>query len=185
MNGPTGNEPMAEQDHLVRTSNVARDGWKRTLEDVEAMLNDRQAAGYETLFVPGANTAASAPDTGETDEWGLSYIVGSEKAEEFLAFYKETDFDETAVYQAVSTGYAFVVTELIDHDTDHILFVAGSYQLRFAGPLVRTATERGEMQTHLRTIDGTTLAVIEHDDVDAFFPEPQREQILSYGLSDG
>lgn len=175
---------MAESDHLVQTSNVAREGWKRTLEDAEAMMDDRQEAGYETLFVPGANTAASAPDTGETDEWGLSYIVGSDKAEAFREFYEGTEFDETAVYQATQTGYGFLVTELIDHDTDRVLFVAGSYQLRFAGSLVRTATDRGRMQTHLRTIDGTTLAVIEHDDVEAFFPEPLQEQILSYGISE-
>ncbi len=183
MTGPAKNEPTGEQDHLVQTSDVAREGWKRTLEDVEAMMDDRQDAGYETLFVPGANTAASAPDTGETDEWGLSYIVGSDKAAEFLEFYEGTEFDETAVYQAAQTGYAFVVTELIDHDTDRVLFVAGSYQLRFAGPLVETATGRDTMQTHLRKIDGTTLAVIEHDDVDAFFPEHLQEQIRSYGLS--
>jgi len=174
MSGPTGNEPMAERDRLVQTSDVAREGWKRTLEDVEAMVDDRQDAGYETLFVPGANTAASAPDTGETDEWGLSYIVGSDKAEAFREFYEGTTFDETAVYQATSTGYAFVVTECIDYDTSRVLFVAGSYQLRFAGPLVRTAADHGRMQTHLRTLDGTTLAVIEHDDVDAFFPDPER-----------
>lgn len=178
MTGPTGDEPMAERDHLVQTANVAREGWQRTLDDVEAMIDDRRAAGYETLFVPGANTAASAPETGETDEWGLSYIVGSDKAEAFREFYEGTTFDETAVYQATATGYAFVVTELIDHDTDRVLFVAGSYQLRFAGQLVETALDRGRMQTHLRTIDGTTLAVIEHDDVEAFFPDPER--ILSY-----
>lgn len=167
-----------DSERLARTSDEATDGWTRTLEDLEAMAADREAAGYETLTLPAADTTPKSPDTGETDEWGLAYVVGDEMADDLEAFDDGFAVDETGVYQASSTGYAFIVTECIDHTAEKVLFVAGTYRLQFAAPLVRTATDRGEMRTHVKRFGGPTVRTIEHDDVEAFFPDPER--IISY-----
>lgn len=108
-------------------------------------------------------------------------IVPSNQAESFLAFSDRAAFDETAVYQASAGGRAFVVTECPDTDADLVLYVAGTYDLQNASPLVETAVEREEMYTHLKKLAGTHLATLEHDDAEQFFPDP--DQIYAYDVN--
>jgi hypothetical protein len=157
-----------------RAPDVVRDGWNRTVRDVRAMARDREAAGYDTLALFADDTAPVAPGTGSADRWGLTYVVGDDVAETFRAFDDRTAFDETAVYQRSAQGNVFVATECLDLDAEAVFFVAGVYRRRHAGALVRAATERGRMWTRIRTLDGTVVGSIEHDDPTAFFPEPTR-----------
>lgn len=168
-----------EGEHFAETADEARSGWEQTLQDMELMAADREDAGYDALTLPGVDTTPKSPDTGDTDEWGLSYIVADNQLEELEAFDTDIEFDGTAVYQAESAGHGFIVTECVDSDADRILFVAGTYQLRHAGPLVRTAVDREEMYTHIKRLDGTTVRTIYHSEAEPFFPDPDR--LLSYG----
>ncbi|WP_135667422.1 DUF7529 family protein [Halorhabdus rudnickae] len=161
---------LDDGEQLLATSEAARSGWEQTLEDVAAMARDRASSGFETLILTSDDTTPKPPGSGEADEWGLVYIVASNQAEELLAFSKETDFDETVVYQASSAGHVFVVTECLDTERDRALFVAGTYRKQNASVLVEAALEREEMYTHLKKLDGTLLETIEHDDAEQFFP---------------
>lgn len=173
-----GEVKLDDGERMARISQEARNGWGRMTEDMRAMAADREEAGYETLSVPAGDTTPKPPGSGDTDEWGLSYIIPGNKADDFLELYERADFDETGVYQASMSGISFIVTECLDHDEEIALFVAGSYRLQFAAPLVRTALERDRMFTHIKKLDGTHLGTIEHDDPDAFFPNP--EEIYAY-----
>lgn len=173
-----GEVTLDDGERMAQIGEEARNGWEQMIEDLRAMAADREDAGYETVILPAGDTAPKPPDSGDTDEWGLTYIVPSNRAEAFEELYERADFDETGVYQATTSGIRFVATECLDHDENIAVFVAGSYRLQFAAPLVRTALDRGEMYTHIKKLDGTTLATIEHDDPEAFFPDPER--IYSY-----
>ena len=165
-------------EKLARVVEQSSAGLERTIEDMNAMAADREEAGYETLTVAAGDTSPKTPTTGESDEWGLSYVVPGNVADEFVALRERAEFDEIGVYQADENGVRFIVTECLDHDEQIALFIAGAFRLQFAAPLVRTSLDRGHLYTHLKKLDGTHLGTIDHDDPDAFFPDP--ETVYSY-----
>lgn len=162
-----------DADQLARTAEQSQSGWKQAVADMKAMAADRAEAGYETLTVAAGDTTPKSPSTGDSEEWGLSYVVPGNVADEFTTLYARADFGETGVYQADAGPNRFIVTECLDHDAQIALFVAGGFRLQFAAPLVRTALDRGKMFTHLKKLNGTHLGTIEHDDPEAFFPDPE------------
>jgi hypothetical protein len=174
---PNGSE--ADDDRRrAETVSQSKEALQQTIADMNAMAADREEAGYETFTVAAGDTTPKAPDTGESDEWGLSYVVPGDVEDEFGALYDRADFDETGVYQADSEGVRFIVTECLDHDEGIAVFIAGTFRLMFAAPLVRAALDRGRMYTHVKKVDGTHLGTIDHDDPDAFFPDP--ESVYAY-----
>jgi hypothetical protein len=179
MVNPDGEGVPDELDRIADDADVIRDGWQRTVEDTRAMAADREDAGYETLVVFSQDTSPVAPDAEGAEHWGLTYLVDGDTAETVVDARERAEFDETAVYQAGAGPTTFIVTECLDHDEELVVFVAGAFRKREATGLVRAATERGEMHTHFRTLDGTVIASVEHDDVSAFFPDPQ--EYYSYG----
>jgi hypothetical protein len=161
-----------EIDRIAESPDSIREGWQRTIEDTRAMAANRKDAGYETLVLFSQDTSPVAPDAGDSEKWGLTYLVDGDTAEEFEAFRDRAEFDETAVYQAGTAGTIFVVTECLDHDAELALLVAGAFRRREAVDLVHAAVERGEMHTHVRLLDGIIVGSVSHDDADSFFPNP-------------
>ncbi|MFB6200619.1 MAG: hypothetical protein ABEI98_01265 [Halorhabdus sp.] len=171
---------LDDGERLLATSDAAQSGWEQTLADVEAMARDRAESGFETLVLTSDDTTPKPPKRGESTEWGLVYIVPSNQAAEYRSFAENPTFEETVVYQANSSGHVFVVTECLNTDRDLALFVAGTYRMQHASPLVEAALERGEMYTHVKELDGTRVTTIEHDDAEQFFPDP--DQFTAYDL---
>ena len=163
---------------LTQTLNKSNSGLKLAIEDMNAMATNRKEAGYETLTVAAGDTTPKAPATGESDEWGLSYVIPSNAADEFVTLHDRAEFDEIGVYQADEEGVRYIVTEHLDHDEQIALFIAGTFRLQFAAPLVRTALDRGHLYTHIKKLDGAHLGTIDHDNPDIFFPNP--EMVYSY-----
>jgi hypothetical protein len=161
-------EIVADHSEELKTN------WERALEDMQAMAEDREDQGYETLAIPAGDTTTLSPSMGEDDTWGLSHVVPDNYAEEFREHFEGATFDETGVYQMESGGFIFVVTECIDLDEEVVIFVAGSYDMRFSAGLVRTAVGRDEMHTHVKTLDETVLGTFDHDDPADFFPDPDK-----------
>ncbi|WP_123537202.1 DUF7529 family protein [Halosimplex salinum] len=180
--GSDGPDTPDRKEVVADHSEELKSDWQRALSDMQAMAEDREEQGYETLAIPAGDTTTLSPDMGDDDRWGLAHIVPNNYADDFEALYDESSFDETAVYQLESGGFAFLVTELIDHDAEVVVFIAASYDLRFAAGLVRTAMERDEMYTHVRTLDHTNLGTVHHDDPEAFFPDP--EAIYAYDVTE-
>lgn len=178
--GPDESE-LDEAERMAQTSDQTKGGWTRTLEDMRAMAADREESGYETLTVQAGNTAPIGPEQGDDEKWGLFYVIPGDVAEAVSNLLQETDFDETAVYQASIGQHTFIVTEAIDHDADQVFMIAGSYRRAVAPPLVRTAVERDRMYTHVKKLDGTYLGTVEHEDPSAFFPDP--DSIYAYEQS--
>jgi len=177
--GPDG---VDRKEIVADHSEELKSNWERALEDMQAMAADREDQGYETLAIPAGDTTTLSPSMGDDDDWGLSHVVPNNFAEDFEKQFETFSLDETGVYQMESGGFIFLVTECIDHDEEVVIFVAGSYDMRFSAGLVRTATERGEMHTHVRTLDGTLLGTFDHDDPADFFPEP--EQFYAYDITE-
>ena len=179
---PDGPNDVDRKEVVADHSEELTTNWERALEDMEAMAEDRENQGYETLTIPAGDTTTLSPSMGDDDTWGLSHVVPNNVAEAFREFFETFALDETGVYQMEAGGFVFVVTECIDHDAEVVIFVAGSYDMRFSAGLVRTAVEREAMHTVVKTLDGTVLGTFDHDDPSAFFPDP--EQFYAYDVTE-
>lgn len=163
-----------EKERMQRNHDALRSNWERTVEDMRAMAEDRRSNGYEAHTVAAQDTAPVSPKQEVRDYWGLSHLVPDNKVDTIEEYLEAGEFEETGVYQADAAGTTFMVTECIDHDSGLVLYVAGSFWMQDAPTLVEAATERGTMYTQFRTIDGTHVGGIEHDDAGAFFPDPDK-----------
>ena len=143
--------------------------WERTLEEMTALAAERADEGWDTLTVTAADTAPTPPDAGETDRFGLVYTVGGDVASDVAAAH-DAGFDRYEVYRRQVGGTLFLVTELRNTGERRAVFVAGAVDLTVADRLVEAARERGELYTHLQTLDWTHLGSVHHDDPGAFFP---------------
>jgi hypothetical protein len=150
------------------------------------MAADREEKGFETLTMPSHNTAMLAPADGDDDDdrFGLSHLVDSDDAAAFESFDEGFEPTETGVYQFEDVGNVFMVTEHIDYDDERILFIAAAFRMSDAPALVRAAMDRGKLHTYVRDGDGTVLGTYEHDDPDAFFPDPDAYYAFSPDVGD-
>jgi len=172
VNQTPGSGTPSDAERLSQTSAEATSGWQQAVQDMRAMAADREEKGFETVTIAAGDTSPVSPQAGEADDYGLSYIIPGNKVEAFEGRYLGNEFTETGVYQTSNGGHVFIVTEHIDPDAKEIIYLAGAYEMRHAAGLVRAATDRGKMYTRVKTLDHTEVGVFEHDDVSAFFPNP-------------
>lgn len=143
--------------------------WQQTLDEMESMAADRASEGWETLTVTAADTAPEPPDAGQSDRFGLVYTVDEETADAFPPIH-EKGFDRYEVYRRRVGNVTYLVTELQNTERREVVFVAGAVEMEFADELLDAAAERGELYTHLQTLDWTHVGSVRHDDPAAFFP---------------
>lgn len=153
------------------SADILNEGWEAAVRDMRAMAADRELKGYETLAIPSGNTAPVSPSQGD-DRIGFSHLVDRSDGRDFAVRYEGRNFTDTGVYQVADSGHVFLVTEHIDYDAETVIFIAGTYRVTDAADLVRAAMDRGKLYTYVRKLDRTILGTFEHDDVSAFFPDP-------------
>lgn len=158
-------------DDLRMAAQVDRnkEAWQQTLDDMTAMAEDRETAGWETLVVAAGHTAPEAPAHGDTDRFGLVHIVPGNKADPLIEAVDQGEFPVYEVYLGETETRVFLVTELLSPDIELAIYVAGNYRHRDAGPLIETAREEERMYTYLQKLDGTVLGSFEHDGYEKFF----------------
>ncbi|WP_435348434.1 DUF7529 family protein [Haloarchaeobius sp. HRN-SO-5] len=168
-----------EEDYAERIANnadVLTGAWERTLEELDALAEERAEEGWETVTVMAGNTAPQNRDAGDEDDdrFGLVFVVPSNHGEEFTDAFEGKDFPEYEVYRREVDGNAFLVVEYRDPDTETAIFVAGQYELRHAAGMVHDAEEAGEFYTYLQKLDQTILGVFRHDSHEKFVPYADR-----------
>jgi len=161
-------------DRVAANADAIREAWKATLEDMEAMAEARSADGWEAVTCVAVDTAPTNPDVGERDDFGLVFVLPNNMAEAFQEAYEGKSFPKYEVYRAADEGYAYVVVEYIDPETETVILVAGQYELRHAPGMVKAARREGEMYTYAQLIDKTRVGAFKHDGVDKFVPDVER-----------
>jgi hypothetical protein len=166
---------MTAPDELSRGKESLETGplnaaWNETLEDMWAMADELDAEGWDTLSVAADHTGPEGPEHGETDRFGLVYVIPGNEAESFEATATGS-FPRYDVFRQEVNGRVFVVTELLDPETETAILVAGNFWRHETDPLVAAVREAGEMYTHVQKLDGTQLGSFRHDEPAKFFPE--------------
>jgi len=151
---------------------VREGAWKQTLEDMEAIAADRRQGGWDVITVTAAHTDTVSKDMGEDDEFGLVHILPNNHADQFTETYDSEEFTEYLAYGTEIDKFMYVVTELIDSDTNRSILIASRYDMALSMGLVESAEDEGVLYTHVKTIDGTLLGTFEHEEYEPLVTRP-------------
>lgn len=168
-----GDEDPDYADRIADYADTHRDAWGRTLDDMEALAEQREAEGWSVVSVAAGHTAPTHPDVREDDRWGFVHVIPGNFADEFAEAFEAGEFPEYQVFQKEVSGRMFVVTEFRDPEAEVSILVAGSYEMRHAPALVKKAQREDEMYSYVQKLDGTVLGTFRHDEYDRFFPDPE------------
>jgi hypothetical protein len=166
-----GDSDVEDAERWAANADREKQAWEATLEDMQAMAEDLEAEGWDTVATAAGHTAPESPEAGDYDRFGLTYVVPDDFAEEFTDAFAVGDFPQFEVYRAEQDGRVFLVTVLMDPDAKQAILLAGTYEIRHALGCVKAAEEAGEMYTHVVTLDQTHLGSFRHDNHEKFFPD--------------
>ena len=170
-----GDEDLDHAEQLVAHADRNKEAWGRTLDDMTAMADEREAAGWDAVRIMAGHTAPEPPDAGVEDRFGLSYVVPGNQADPFLEAYEAGQYPLYEVYRGSTETRTFLVTELLDPDAERAIYITGNYRRLDARGLLRAAHRAGKMYSHLQTLDKTHLGSFEHDGYEKFFAERDLE----------
>lgn len=168
---PETSDDVDYADRLAGRSDALKDAWSATLADMEALAAEYEQEGWHVVAIPAGHTAPEPPDSGVEGRFGLVYLVADNHAEDFEEAFSVGEFPRYDVYRNAAGGEVFVVTVLLDPESESAILLAGGFTRYHAQSLVGTAIETGEMYTHVQTLDRTQLGSFRHDDPEKFFPE--------------
>ena len=150
---------------------IAKDAWERTLDDMDRTAEELENEGWDVLAVPAGSTAAEPPEDGPKGRFGFVHVVPGNFADEFREFVAAGEFPRFDVYRKEVEGHVYFVTALFAPEVNKAILIAGTYELRAAGPLYETAMGENEIYTHVQKLDQTTLGSFRHDAIEKFFPD--------------
>jgi len=171
MDGPE-DVPDPRTERRKDPTGAKTEAWKQTLEDMEAIAEDRRNDGWEVLTVVSAHTDTVSRDMGEDDTFGLVHVIPDNYADEFVEFYDGDEFTEYLAYGTDVEGFMYVVTELIDPEADRSVLIASRYDMTRSDGLVQSAVDEGVLYTHLKRIDGTSVGSFAHEEFDPLITKP-------------
>lgn len=166
-----------DADHIERIAGKAgalKSAWSQTNEDMQAIAEQRREDGWEVVAIPAVHTAPVSRDAGDDDRFGIVYVIPDNYADDFSEALDRGDFPRYEAYRNEIDGFVFLVTELLDPETETAILLAGQYELRNAQGMVTAAGDEGALYTHVEVLDGTVLGSIRHEEFEPLVPENYR-----------
>lgn len=167
---PETSEGADYADRLAARSDRLKNAWSATLDDMEALAAEYEDEGWDTVTIPSGTTAPEPPDSGVEGRFGLVYVIPGNYVDPFEEAFEAGEFPSYDVFRNESSGQVFLVTVLVDPDSETALFIAGGFERRHSRSLMSAARDEGAMYTHVQTLDETQLGSFRHDDPEKFFP---------------
>ena len=162
-------------ERVIDDTGAQTDAWTRTIEDMEAIAEERRAEGWTVeTFVTAHTGPISRDDNDNPDRFGLVTVLPDNYAEDFRAVYEHNDLDQYQVYSSEVEGFMYLVVEVLDFDSKTTLMLALRYDVVLARGMIASAYDEGTMFTHVKQIDGTELGVFQHDEFEPLLPERAR-----------
>jgi hypothetical protein len=172
----TGDDEGNYAERIAANADAEKDAWGMTLEDMNMMADDLESEGWDVVKVPASHTAPEGPEAGDSDRFGLVYVIPDNYADDFREAVEAGTFPQYQVFRKEMESRVFMLTQFLDPDTQTAILIAGTYEMMHAPPLVKTAVKEEEMFSHVQTLDGTVHGSFRHDDYTKFFPDPEKYQ---------
>jgi len=176
--GPSteGMDAVEEQhrraDELKDSAGELKAAWEDTIADMRAIAEQwREEEGYEVTDVVAVDAGPIGRDSNDEDgEYGIEFVIPDDDADAFVEAFEAGEYGQYDVYRGEVQADAFIVEELVDHEVERVILLAGAYHLRDTRMAAWAAREEGETFTFVRTLDGTRLGTFRHDGYEKFFP---------------
>lgn len=153
-------------------TSVQNEAWEQTNEEMTLLAEERREAGWEAVTIPAVHTSVFSRKAGADDEFGIEYVVPDNYAEDFSDAFEPGEFREYQAYRTTVSQGVFQVLELLAPGSETALLVAGMYKLQDASGLEESARQEGALYSFFRTIDGTRLGTVRHEEFEALLPKP-------------
>lgn len=164
-----------EFQQLSENADPLKTAWQATLHDLDVIVEEHEADGWDAVRIAAQDVAAEARDTNDHDgRFGLSFVIADNHAEPFREAFDDGEFPQYEVYRGETNGRVFMIVEYLDPASETALCVAGNFWRRDANAMIENALEEDMMYTHYHLLDGTHLGSFEHEGVEKFFPEAPR-----------
>lgn len=150
-----------------RARRVASEHWPALLAEVEALLGEYEAEGWETLLVrPGDVTPVA-----EGERCGFDLLVSGDDYEALAELIEERgiDFPGSEVYSREESGIVLLVVLMLDPRTEAAVAFPAYYDREEARPTFDRASDEGELAAYLRRLNDDTI-VFSYDDPFVFRP---------------
>ena len=151
---------------------VQTDAWKRTLEEMDVIAEDRRADGWSVFTLLSGQTDTVSRDMGEDDKFGLVHVIPDNYADDLVELYDSDEFTEYLAYGRDLDGFMYAVIEFIDPDEERSILLACRYDMAMAQGMVNSVLEEGVLYSHFKTIDGTILGSFEHEEYEPLVERP-------------
>lgn len=152
------------------SEDAVKQGWIQLLDEMDAMAEELESEGWETLSIPAGDSAPVLAEESHTDRHGYAYVIPGDAAETFAELFAQGGFPRTELYQATSEAHLFLLTVFMDPSTDAAILLAGVLDRGELTDCRQAALETGVMYSHIFKVDGTHLGSFEHDESEPFFP---------------
>lgn len=152
-------------------SDGGENAWGRTLSTATEMAESMASDGWDVTTVRAAHVAPEPPTAGENDRFGFVYVAPGDVAADVESAIADGSFDAYEVFNRQLGNDLFTITKITDTDRKVAVLLVGGVDVTRASGLVAAVRERGEMYSHVQTLDGTHLGSFYHDDPAPFFPE--------------
>lgn len=170
-------QPEDDAMRMQRRSKAVKEAWSRTNEEMKLVAEQRREDGWEAVSMPTVHTSPVSKSQGNDDRFGLVHVLPDNHAESFSDAFERGDFPQYEAYRNEIDGHVYLVTELIDPESETIILLASHYDFQLAKGMVTTALDEEILYTHVKTIDGTLLGSIEHDVFDPLVPGINRDEV--------
>jgi hypothetical protein len=145
--------------------------WQRTLTETNEMAARLESEGWTVATIRAGHVAPEPPSHGDADRFGFVYVAQDSEAAAVRDLLPAGSFDRYEVFNSRVGSDLFTLTRVSDVDQQLAVLLAGAVNLSHASELAAAARDRGEMYSHVQTLDGTHVASFEHDDPEPFLPE--------------
>lgn len=146
--------------------------WELTIAEMNELADELTAEGWEVVATRAGHVAPEPPDAGESDRFGLVFVVPGDDEAAFREAFETGEFTEYRVYRRRLGDQLFLVVQYADPDRELAILIAGGVDLAEADDLLAAVREREAMYTHVQLLDWTHLGSFRHDDYAAFFEDP-------------
>ncbi|MCU4743150.1 hypothetical protein OB955_05835 [Halobacteria archaeon AArc-m2/3/4] len=163
-------QPEDDATGVRQRSKAAKEAWSQTNEDMNVIADQRREEGWNVVSMPAVHTSPVSKDQGDDDTFGLVHVIPDNHTEAFSEAFDRGEFHQYEAYRNEVDGFVYLVTELIDPDSETIVLIASQYDLQLSRGMIESAVDEDALYTHAKTINGTTLGSVRHEKFDPLIP---------------
>ena len=137
-------EQERRAEELEASAGQLKAAWEDTIADMKAIAEEWREEGYEVTDIISVDAGPIGRDSNDEDgEYGMEFVIPDDDADAFVEAFEAGEYGQYDVYRGEVEADAFIVEELVDHEVERVILLAGAYHLRDTRMAAWAAREEG------------------------------------------